>query len=89
MGPGIVGIIVFIVIINVYHIIKNKKRKQRNANVVEAFQTNYRKKKDAKPKETEEYVKYITKYNSSVDFIDKDAFVEEAAKDAAKTSYKL
>lgn len=81
MLPGVIGILMFIIIVNGYHILKNRKKKARRAgnNTVKAFKTNYRK-DIVKDSQDKEYIKYITKYNSSLDFIDKDEFLEDASK---------
>lgn len=81
--PGIIGLVVFIIIFNVYHIIKIRRKRTPRTDAVNAFQTNYKKNTanaKRKPEQTkpDDYVRFITKYNSSVDFVDKDDFIKEA-----------
>lgn len=86
MVPGLVGVVVFIIIFNVYHIIKNKKRNSHRSDTVDVFKTNYKKNVQKTSKQSDEYVKYITKYNSSVDFIDKNDFIKEASEQGKSQS---
>ena len=78
--PGLIGLVIFIIIFNVYHIIKIRKRKTNRQDAVREFQSKYKNNTREKPAQTDDYVKYITKYNSSVDFVDKDTFIKEAVK---------
>lgn len=78
--PGLIGLVIFIIIFNVYHIIKIRKRKTNRLDAVREFQSKYKNNAGEKPAQTDDYVKFITKYNSSVDFVDKDTFIKEAVK---------
>ena len=78
--PGIIGLVVFIIIFNVYHIIRIRKKRTPRTDAVNAFKSGYRKNEKKKPEQTksDDYVRFITKYNSSVDFVDKDDFIKDA-----------
>ncbi len=78
--PGIIGLVVFVIIFNVYHIIRIRKKRMPGTDAINAFKSDYWKTGKKKPEQTksDDYVRFITKYNSSVDFVDKDDFIKEA-----------
>ena len=78
--PEIIGLVVFVIIFNVYHIIRIRKKRTPGTDAINAFKSDYRKTGKKKPEQTksDDYVRFITKYNSSVDFVDKDDFIKEA-----------
>lgn len=69
-------IVAFLVLVYIYTFIKNhKKRKQRSVNTVTEFNRKYRPEKKALNNNTDKdanYRKYVTKYNSKMDYITKD-----------------
>ena len=70
-------IIAFLIIIYAYTYIKYKKRKK--IDTVGAFRETYLKKKNIKSsaQDHDNMIPYLTKYNSSIDYIDKDDFIKE------------
>lgn len=68
-------IIAFLILVYVYTFIKICKKRKNNTDVVSNYKKQY-----TKPKKTSEssnykdsnYKKYITKYNSHIDYIEKD-----------------
>lgn len=75
----IIIVIAFLILLYVYTYIKYKKRKSQNVNSVDEFHKKYLKenitKKQTATKNTS-YTKYITKYNSTLDYIEKDEFLK-------------
>ena len=69
-------IFAFLVIVYVYTFVKIRKRRRLNAkSAVSEFNQKYHGKKTKNAQDTQpdvNYKKYITKYNSSVDYISKD-----------------
>ncbi|MDE6963108.1 MAG: hypothetical protein K2P30_05705 [Lachnospiraceae bacterium] len=88
-APGIIGLVIFVIVFNVYHIIKIRKRKKNQSNAVREFQTNYKRNAKEKPAQTDEHIRFITKYNSSVDFVDKSTFISEAAEQVKNQSGEI
>lgn len=79
-------IIAFLVLIYAYTFIKYKKRKQNQINTVETYRKNYLERINAKssPK-YDEYKDYdirrhITKYNSSLDYVEWNDFLDDINK---------
>lgn len=77
----IMGIFVFLVIMYVYTYKRYKKTKKNNINTVDEFRRKYLKKGKINENQNidEKTSNYITKYNSSIDYIEKDAFLKEAS----------
>lgn len=69
-------IFAFLILVYVYTFLKIRKRRRKKIDTVAEFNTMYKERKSsAQKKFTEEekaYRKYITKYNSKVDYISKD-----------------
>ncbi len=73
------GILIILIVFYVYTFIKQKKRSRKQSNAVEEFKRTYRKHNlQKKSEEFDGYTKFITKYNSSVDFVEKEDFIKEA-----------
>ena len=75
----IIIIIAFLTLVYVYTYMRYKKMKKQGCidNVAE-FQKKYRKtmpKQKHKNYGTEQYTEYITKYNSSIDYVEKDEYL--------------
>lgn len=73
----IIIVIAFLVLLYVYTYIKYKKRKSQNINSVDEFHKKYLKESNVKKQNASKntsYTKYITKYNSTLDYIEKDKF---------------
>lgn len=79
-------IIVFLSILYIYTYIKYKKRRKNEIDAVGDYRKSYQK-KNSTQNNTNTYgcTNYLTKYNSSLDYIEKDAFLKEAA-EAEETS---
>lgn len=79
MNALLIVIIGFIVLIYLYTYFKHKKRKKNQISVVDSYRKNYIERTDNKHKENidDELKKQITKYNSSVDYIEWNDFVAE------------
>lgn len=75
----IMSIFVFLVIMYVYTYKRYKKIKKNNINTVEEFRKKYLKKELPDAQDAGKGNNYITKYNSSVDYIEKDTFLKEAS----------
>ena len=74
----IIGIIVFLVIMYVYTYIKYKKRKNSHISAVEDFNRKYRKEQpENDPNTDEDLIAYKTKFNSTLDYIEREQLVEE------------
>lgn len=75
-----VGIIVFLVIMYIYTYVRYKKRKKQTVPLVEEFRNKYiqKKPKASKPDTDEGTVKYITKFNSTLDYIERDELIKES-----------
>lgn len=76
-------IIAFMAVVYIYTYIKGKRtrRKTQAINTVADFRRLYSKKEPPQTYEENTYTKYITKYNSSIDFIDKADFIKEVQQD--------
>lgn len=89
MKALIIFIVIFVMIINVYTFLKYKKKKKKNTSVADIYRNAYLKRKMAQSKASPNpgnYTRYTTKYNSTVDYIDKDEFFKEAASAANPSS---
>lgn len=77
----IIAVIVFVVIIYLYTYIKYKKRKQQKIDTVGDYKRTYLRKntEPQNPPSNDGYTNYMTKYNSKVDYIEKEAFLNEAS----------
>lgn len=68
----------FLVLVHVYSFIKiRRKRKEKNKSNVSEFHKTYHRNTAIRrsPQTDNNYNKYVTKYNSSVDYISKDEFM--------------
>lgn len=73
-------VIVFLVILYIYTYIKYKKRRKKEIDAVGDYRRNYLERtSDQNPPQNDGYTNYLTKYNSSLDYIEKDTFLNEAA----------
>ena len=74
----IIIIIAFLVLVYVYTYIKYKKRRSQTTNSVNEFHKKYLM-KNASQKHTtlkdNTYTKYVTRYNSKLDYVEKDNFL--------------
>lgn len=70
-------IIAFAVLVFVYNFIKNKKRRKAHVDMVAEFNKRYHKVKKVKKSEHKEYSNYITKYNSSLDYVEKSEIASD------------
>lgn len=68
----IVGIFAFLVLVYVYTFIKIRKKRKNKTNSVAEFNEKYLNKKINNVMEDQYYKKYITKYNSKIDYISKE-----------------
>lgn len=74
----IIGIIVFLVIMYVYTYVKYKKRKNSYISAVEDFKRKYhRESSEDLPDVNDILVSYKTKYNSNLDYMDREQLIEE------------
>ena len=68
-------IIAFLILVYVYTFIKIHKKRKNKTNIVDNYNQQYiKKKKDSQPSNYKDsnYEKFITKYNSQIDYIEKD-----------------
>lgn len=76
----IASIFVFLVIMYVYTYKRYKKMKKNDINTVNEFKRKYLKNKNSdENQDSKEIHNYITKYNSSIDYIEKDAFLKDTS----------
>ena len=80
----IISLFVFLVIMYVYTYKRYKKIKKNNVSTVEEFRKKYLKKELPDAQDTNKANNYITKYNSSVDYIEKNTFIREASDSKAE-----
>lgn len=66
----IILVIAFLILVYVYAYIKHKKRKSKTINSVNEFHKKFL----SVPKNTS-HTKYVTKHNSTLDYIEKDKFL--------------
>ncbi len=75
----IIIVIAFLILVYAYTYIKYKKRKSNYIDTVSDFRKKYLKgdniSRQKKTNITSNYQKYITKYNSSLDYVEKDKFL--------------
>lgn len=79
MKALLIVIFAFLVLIYLYTFIRYKKRKKNEVNTVDSYRRNYIERINTKSSEScDDYLrKQITKYNSSVDYIEWNDFVSE------------
>lgn len=68
----IIVIFAFLVLVYVYTFIKIRKRRNNKTSSVEEFNKKYLNKKENIVMKDQYYKKYITKYNSKIDYISKE-----------------
>ncbi len=72
------GIVVFVVVVYIYNNIRYKKSKKRNVNLVDEFKRKYLQKESNENGVDDEFIKYTTKFNSTIDYIDRDDLIKES-----------
>ncbi len=72
------GIVVFLVVVYIYTYIRYKKSKKRNVNLVDEFKRKYLQKESNENGVDDEFIKYTTKFNSTIDYIDRDDLIKES-----------
>lgn len=74
----LIGIIVFLVILYIYTYVRYKKMKNSRISAVEDFKNKYHKKTESSSKKQSDSLKsYTTKYNSTLDYVDRKKLAEE------------
>lgn len=89
MKTLIIFIIVVVIIINGYTFLKYKRKKKKSVSNIDNFRNGYLKNRTTtlKPNQNpEKYTRYTTRYNSTVDYVEKDEFLKEAASHANPSS---
>lgn len=86
MAILIVIIIAFLIVLYVYTYIKYKKRRNKGVSAVEEFRKNYVDRDDTEDPDQDDLIKYVTRYNSPIDYIEWQDFVEESVQQAAQES---
>lgn len=79
MKYTLIAVVAFLIVVYAYTFIKHRKRKSNQTSTVKKFKSKYL--KDPSRKNTnvpEGYTRYLSKYNSPVDFVDKNEFLKEA-----------
>lgn len=92
MKYALIGVAAFIIVVYVYTFIKHRKKKNSQTSTVKEFRQKYLKKNpemkgqhtsrsDLMPNRNipEGYTRYLTKYNSSVDYVDKNEFLNQGS----------
>lgn len=75
----IVIIIAFLVILYIYTYLKFKKRRKHKIDAVGDYRKSYLNDRSTQnTAKSDGYTNYLTKYNNSLDYIEKDAFLKEA-----------
>ena len=91
MNLLIVFIVGFIALIYIYTYIKYKKRKKNQISIVDSFRENYIERINAVKNDniySDEIKNQITKYNSSVDYIEWKDFVDEISEQTKASESK-
>ena len=90
MKALLIVIFAFLVLIYLYTFIRYKKRKKNEVNTVDSYRKNYIERINTKSSEScDDYLrKQITKYNSSVDYIEWNDFVSEINEQKQNTNVK-
>lgn len=74
----IIGIIIFLVVLYIYTFIKYKKRKNSHVSAVADFKRKYhRERLDDADIQDDAVIKYKTKFNSNLDYIEPEQLVQE------------
>lgn len=77
----LIGIIVFLVILYIYTYARYKKLKKNRISAVEDFKNKYRKEEQkelVQSRNKDLITAYTSKFNSTLDYVEKDRLVEEA-----------
>ena len=77
MKYALIGVIAFLIVIYAYNLIRHKKRKNAQTNTVKEFKEKYKDTSKEKENSLQGYTPYLTKYNSSVDYVEKSEFLKE------------
>lgn len=78
MKYTLIAVVAFLIVVYAYTFIKHRRRKNNQTSTVKEFRSKYL--KDTSRKNTnvpEGYTRYLSKYNSPVDFVDKNEFLKE------------
>lgn len=76
----LIGIIVFLVILYIYTYVRYKKMKKNRISAVEDFKNKYHKKEQkelAQSHNNEPMTTYTSKFNSTLDYVEKNQLAEE------------
>ncbi len=80
MKYTLIAVVAFLIVVYAYTYIKHRKRRNNQTSTVKEFKSKYLKKAE---KETENisqgYTPYLSKYNSSLDYVDKSEFLKSAS----------
>ena len=89
MKYTLIAVVAFIIVVYAYTFIKHRKRKNEQASTVKEFRSKYLKNtpQQENKKFSEGYTQYLSKYNSPVDYVEKNEFLKESGD--SQTSSKL
>lgn len=78
MKYTLIAVVAFIIVVYVYTFIKHRKRKNRQTSTVKEFRNKYLKNKSTESENIPEgYTRYLSKYNSPIDYVEKKDFLKE------------
>lgn len=78
MKYTLIAVVAFLIVIYAYTFIKHRKKKDSQASTVKEFRKKYLKEDlQENPNIPQGYTRYQTKYNSSIDYVDKNEFLKE------------
>ncbi len=81
MKYTLIAVVAFLIVIYAYTFIKHRKRKDNQTSTVKEFRQKYLKDTLQEANDTKDfpqgYTPYVTKYNSSIDYVDKTEFLKE------------
>ncbi len=95
MKYALIGVIAFIIVVYAYTFIKHRKKRDSQTSAVKEFRKKYLKNNLQKNGQTssqssltpnrnlpERYTRYLSKYNSTVDYVDKKEFLNPDQKES-------
>lgn len=79
MKYALIGVGAFLIVVYAYTFIRNRRKKNSQIDTVKEFRKRYLEKSPQEKTDLPQgYTRYQSKYNSSVDFVEKSEFLKEA-----------
>lgn len=68
-----IGLVIgFAALVFIYNFIKSRKRRRNHTDAVTEFRKRYHRSDKIRKTESTEYSNYVTKYNSKIDYVERD-----------------